>query len=270
MNSLIISFCCSLLISFNFNPLLSLERAFADQLYAIRSKFTKPDEFPTFVKPNSTYTLVLVGDSMTQFLGDGSDIKKYLKKYYPKKEINILNYGIGSTNILTVPDGLEKGSIRGNESLFPVMSKNFDVILIESFGNNPINLPIDEALKKQTETLDKITKIIRGIKPTSVIVFIATVSPYKLRYAEGVVNLTTEERVSWAKERISYIKNHIEYAKSHKIPLINIYEQSLDEKGDGRADYIDSHDFIHPSPEGIKLISNGIAEYIFKKRVLPL
>ncbi|MBI2019982.1 hypothetical protein HYS94_01010, partial [Candidatus Daviesbacteria bacterium] len=83
-------------------------------------------------------------------------------------------------------------------------------------------------------------------------------------------NMPTEEREKWAKERASYIKNHIEYAKKNKLPLINVYEKSLDKDGGGHIDYINTGDFIHPSPTGILLISKEIADFIFQKRILPL
>lgn len=207
---------------------------------------------------------------MTAYLGNNEEILGNLKKHYPRKKINILNYGIGSTNILTVPERLESGSVKGTETLFPVFHYETDVIFIESFGNNPINFPLEEGLAKQTETLDKIVEMIRKNKPKAVIVFMATIAPNRERYGDGVYDLTLEERKAWAEERIAYFKNHIEYAKAHKIPLLNIFEKSLSESGDGNIDYLESHDFIHPSPTGIKFISREIADFLFKNRILPL
>lgn len=254
-----------------FNLLIPFERAFAGPIYFVKSNIPILNAVNPPVKPSNTYSIVLLGDSMMQFLGDGSDLKNYLGKYYPKKQINILNYGIGSTNILSVPERLNTSTIRGTETLSPILNREFEVILIESFGNNPLSeVPLEEGLKKQTAALDEILKIIKAGKPKSVIVFMATISPNRERYAEGVMNLTSEERKKWADERITYIKNHIEYAKTHKIPLLNIFEKSLDAKGDGNIDYINSQDFIHPSPTGILFISRETADFIFKKRILPL
>lgn len=261
--------CCTAVFSFiSFNILFPIERIFALPLYSIKSYFKK-ESIPVQVKPAKKYTMVLVGDSMTQYLGSGTELEKYLKVYYPSKDFSILNYGIGSTTILTVPDRLTSGSVRGSETLMPILSKDFDLILLESFGNNPLSAHAD-GLKKQFETLDQIVKTIRSSKPKAVIVFVATIAPNKERYAEGIVNLTTNERKIWAEERIGYIKNHIKYAKEHNIPIINIYEKSLTLSGDGNPDYIDSHDFIHPSPTGILFISREIAQFIFQKRIFPL
>lgn len=91
----------------------------------------------------------------------------------------------------------------------------------------------------------------------------------KQKYGQGVVELSSKQRKKWAEERIAYIKNHIEYAKSHKIPLVNIYESSLTDKGDGREEYLNSSDYIHPSVQGIEFISQQIADYIFREEIIP-
>lgn len=269
---MIASICClSLLSYFIFNPLLSLERAFAQPLYFIKSHLPNSTNFPTQVKPAKKYTIILVGDSMTDYLGSGLEIKKYLKEYYPNREIEIKNFSIGSTNILTVLDRLDKVTNYNGAISKPILLTRFDVIIIESFGHNPLSeYSLVDGLKKHNEVLDKAQLMIRQAQPQAVVALMATIAPHKDRYAEGVVNLTSDERRKWAEERIAYIKNHIEYAKAKKIPLINIYEKSLDKSGGGNIDYIETHDFIHPSPTGIVFISKEIADFIFRKRILPL
>lgn len=208
-------------------------------------------------------TIVFVGDSMTEYLGNFDELRAYLKNYYPTKKFSLLNYGFSSTNILSVQDRLEKDSTHSGRIFQAVNNIPFDLIIIESFGHNPLSdHPLEEGLKLQTQALDKIIASITQKHPKSAVVFMATIAPNKERYGEGVVNLTTEERIKWAIERIAYIKNHIYYAKSHNIPLINIYEKSLDEKGSGNIDYINTNDFIHPSPTGIYLISKEIAKFL--------
>lgn len=202
---------------------------------------------------------------MMQALGAGETISPTLRKYYPNDDLHILNYGIGSTSILNLPDRLAKGSIRGNETLLPILDKDFDLILIESFGNNPLsNLALAEGLKKQEETLDQSLKLIKEKKPKAMIIFMATIAPNRERYAEGTVNLSTDERKKWADERVAYIKNHIKYAKDHNIPLIDLYNKSLDKS----VDFINNSDFIHPSNAGLIFMGEEIANFIVKKRVL--
>lgn len=225
---------------------------------------------PIQTKNSKSLTLALVGDSMTHTLGTADPLKDALKRYYPDKNFGILNLGIGSTTILSVPDRLEKESKRGTEVLPPILLTNPDIILLESFGNNPLsNLGLEKGLGKQTQTLDQIIKIIKKKKPETVLVFVATIAPSKEEYAKGVVNLSTQERIKWAEERIAYIKNHISYAKTHNIPLINIYEKSLNDKGEANLDYINTTDFIHPSVLGIQFISQQIANQIFTDKIIP-
>lgn len=222
----------------------------------------------TKTKYPQDYTIVMVGDSMTEKLGNSDELKAYLKKYFPQKSFQILNYGFGSTNILSVQDRLEKETFHGR--IFqPILDIDFDVILIESFGHNPLSqFPQDVGLKKQTEALDKIVGSIKNANPTAKIVFVATIAPNRRHYGEGQVNLTPEKRAEWADERIAYIKNHIDYANAHGIPLINIYEKSLDGDQGGNPDYISGDDFIHPSPNGVYFISEQIAKSLFEQKIL--
>lgn len=218
--------------------------------------------------PNNP-TIVFIGDSMTEYLGNFDELRAYLKNYYPTKNFLLLNYGFSSTNILSVQERLEKDSTHSGRIFQAINNIPFDLILIESFGHNPLSdYPLEEGLRLQKEALDKIVATITQKHPGSVIIFMATIAPNRERYAEGVVNLTTETRGKWAEERVAYIKNHIDYAKSHNIPIINIYEKSLDQNGTGNIDYINSNDFIHPSPTGVYFISEEIARFLYRKKFL--
>lgn len=233
---------------------------------------TKPQEIKidgrVKVKYPQDFTIVMVGDSMTEKLGNSDEIKAYLKKDYPNKTFEVLNYGFGSTNILSVQDRLEKETFHGRV-FRPILDIDFDLILIESFGNNPLSqFPLEVGLKKQTEALDKIVETLKKESPRAKIVFVATISPNKNLYGKGQVDLTSEVRTKWAEERIAYIKNHIKYANDHQIPLINIYEKSLDANGDGKLDYLSSADYIHPSPTGVYFISGEISKFIFENKIL--
>ena len=216
--------------------------------------------------PRDAYTIVMVGDSMTETLGPNTDkLRQYLKIHYPNKVFGIYNLAKGSTNITSLQELLDKDIIA---------SREFEVILIESFGYNPLShLSLEEGLKKQTELLDQAVNSIRQgktkAKVNSIIVFVATIAPNREKYGEGAVDLSPEKRAEWADERSAYIKNHIEYAKAHDIPLINIYEKSLNEAGTGNLEYIESGTHIHPSGKGIEFISKEIADFLFNTRILP-
>lgn len=247
------SICCLALF-------LSLERALAEPIYQIRKMFD-----PQTIKPKDSYSIVLVGDSMTDYLGSGVEIQKYLKNYYSNKKIEIHNFSVGSTNILTLPDRLQNLTNFNGKISEAIFNTDFDLIIIESFGHNPVS-----QLKKHNEVLDQAVLMIKQRQPWAKIILMATIAPHISRYAEGIANLTTEERKQWAKQRVAYIKNHIDYAKKHNLPLINIYQKSLDSEGGGNIDYINTGDFIHPSVTGVNFISKEIADFIFNNRLLPL
>lgn len=227
-----------------------------------------PDPSPIVLKqalPRDAYTIIMLGDSMTESLGPNSDkLREYLKINYPNKVFGIYNLAKGSTNVLSAQDILDKDVIP---------SREFEVIFIESFGYNPLpDASLEEGLKKQTQALDKIVSSIRigkmKAKVNPIIVFVATIAPNRENYGKNAVDLSPEERARWADERSAYIRNHIEYAKSHDIPVIDVYDKSLTQNGDGDMQYIKGDTFIHPSAKGIELISKEIADFLLNNKVL--
>lgn len=224
---------------------------------------------PPQIATASSYTVIVVGDSMVEALGPNFDeLRRILSGYYPEKVFGLFNYGFGATNILSLPDRLHQKSSYLGQELPSILGREFDVIIIESFGHNPLSdLPLFEGLAKQTETLDNAVADIVAAKPDSLIVFLATIAPSVTHYGKGVIDLTQERRDQWVAERRFYIENHINYAKQHNIPLINVYEKTLDKNGQAILKYINASDFIHPSAEGVRLISQEIANF-FKNGVL--
>ncbi len=221
------------------------------------------------VKYSQDYTIVMVGDSMTETLGNSDELKKFLSDYYHGKSFEVLNYGFGATNILSVMDRITKETEHGRK-FRPIEDIDYNLILLESFGENPLSqYSLDEGLQYQNQELDKIISKLKETNPRGKIVFVATISPNKVIFAKTSVDLSAEKRADWVKERIAYIKNHIAYANNHKIPVINIFEKSLLENGDGNSDYISTDDYIHPSPTGIIFISREIADFIYNNNIFP-
>src|SRR5690606_4097851 len=58
------------------------------------------------VKYPHDYTIVLLGDSMTESLGNADELRGYLNEYFPDKTFEVLNYGYGATNILSAKERL--------------------------------------------------------------------------------------------------------------------------------------------------------------------
>lgn len=244
--------------------------------YISKKLFSSPPKSPTIVKVGEKikirhpqdYTLVLVGDSMTELLGNSDELKAYLKKYYPQKSFEVLNYGFGSTNILSLQKRLEEKTFYGRE-FRPITEIDFDLILIESFGHNPLSeYSLEEGLEKQEEALEEATQTIKLQNPKAKIVFVATIAPSKKHYARGKVELSDEQRKMWAEEREVYIKNHIQFANDNNIPIINIFDKSLNKEGEVNLDYINQADYIHPSPNGVIFISEQIADFIYQNKIL--
>lgn len=242
---------------------------------------TKPDEpfgmyTPPVISKKDTYIIFMVGDSMTEELGEfGGQITEELNKDYEStpghQRIVIDNYATGSTNLLGLPIAMTEKKVNKDKTLDPLLSRHFDLILIESFGYNPLSqLGIDEGLKKQTATLDQVMKLLTKTHPDAAIMFVATIAPNKETYGKEIdPNTSVEGRTKEAEERMAYIRNHIEYAKIHHIPLIDIFNKSLTSDGDGDLKYINPVDHIHPSFEGAAFISQQIANTIYESNILP-
>ncbi len=219
------------------------------------------------VKYPQDYTIVLVGDSMTEALGNSDELKGYLNQYYPDKTFEVLNYGYGSTNILSLPERFSQTTNHGRE-FRPIDLIDFNLIILESMGYNPLSqFSLKEGLQKQNETLDQLVKLIQEHHPQAKIAFLATIAPNYHIYAQGVTDLSEDQRKQWVEERDAYIQNHIDYANSHSIPVIDAFNDSKGRDGQGRTIFIRNEDHIHPSPTGTLFISREIADYIFRKKL---
>lgn len=207
---------------------------------------------------------------MTESLGQNfDDLRLDLTKTYPNKIFGLFNYGFGSTNILSVDDRLNQDSNYQGRTYPAILGRYFDIVFIESFGNNPLSqLPLEVGLQKQTATLNFLVAKLTETHPNSLIIFIATIAPSQAYYGKGAVNLSPAQRNLWANERRAYIENHISYAQSHNIPLINVYSQTLDKNGLALTKYLDPNNYIHPSEAGVRLISQTIANFLFQNKVL--
>ncbi len=239
---------------------------------------TKDEIFRTYTAPviekKREYTIVMIGDSMTHALGPhGGPFYEKINALYKESGHGILidNYALGSTNILSVDKAMNTNTTYAEWTFEPLLSRQFDLILIESFGYNPLSqFGQVDGIKRQTEELNKLMQTLLKTHPHSAIVFVATISPNKINYSRPVNPQTpASERSAQAEERIAYIKNHIEYAKTHNIPVVNIFEKSLTANGDGNLEYINPNDYIHPSAVGIEFIGQELASFIYENQILP-
>src|SRR6185369_16208622 len=108
-------------------------------LYYVRNSLASLHLANPQIQKKSTYTITLVGDSMTDILrSQEKEFREYFKKYYPTTFVDTLNYSIGSTNLLMLKDQLTKEAVIYGKKRPAILKKQFDIIVIESFGNNPL------------------------------------------------------------------------------------------------------------------------------------
>jgi lysophospholipase L1-like esterase len=232
-----------------------------------------PYQFPyknPIIPKDRSYRMVIVGDSIVNSLGLNANVlRQDLIKHYPTTEFVTYNYGYSATNVLSLYKRLTEKTVNSGSENPAILKQGFELIIIESFGNNPLSeFSIDDGLKKQNEELDKSVKEILAEKPNVALAFMTPIALDPVTYAKGTVALSPEVRKQWVAERVSYIDNHRKFAESLGIPVIDVYKASL--KPDGLVDktYI-SDDFVHPSKKGIELISKTIADYIFTNKIFP-
>ena len=239
-----------------------------------------PFKFTTYtaptINPKQVYKIAMIGDSMTVALGPhGGGASEYMNSLYKKKEtdpqrIVIDNYA-SSSSILAVDKQLSEKTTVNEYTFGPLLSEDYDLIIVESYAYNPLSqFGIEDGIKKQNESLDKLMTTILTARPHAAIVFVATIAPNLENYAKATqINRSQAERKKQAEERVAYLKNHIDYAIKHNIPVVNIYEKSLTIAGDGNISYIDPTDDIHPSAEGVIFIGKELGNFIHEKQILP-
>lgn len=234
--------------------------------------------FTTYKKPalakSDRYNIYLIGDSMTHAFGPrGGVFTELLTQEYPQTFFEVSNYAEANQSILLLPNRL-KEEVQADHDLLlkPILTgdPDPDLIIIESFGYNPLSqFERSVGLKKQEEVLTDVMTTLTKRYPKSMIVFLSAIAPDKKTYGMSVTGSDEEGRRLQAEERMEFIKNHMEYAKEHNIPLIDTYEPSLDETGDGDTQYINPDDDIHPSAEGLAHMGRIMVKRINEEKIFP-
>lgn len=222
------------------------------------------------VKYPQDYTIVLLGDSMTEALGNADELRGYLNEYFPDKTFEVLNYGYGSTSILSAKERLTQTTHYANRDFRPILDIDFDFLIIESFGHNPLSeYPLEEGLKKQTEVLDDIFTLVATESGKEKLIFLSTIGTDKNTYAKNAKpELTAQQRKQWALERDRYIQNHLSQAKFYGIPGIDVFSATLDSGGNVKSYLVRDDDNLHPSPKGVLFISKKIADFLVQNQLI--
>lgn len=237
-------------------------------------QISKPEiPFTTYNAPKlpkqTAYRVFLLGDSMTEALGPYTDrLREVVKEKYKDIDLIIENHSAPSSNIESIQERLLAKSRQSNVTFEPILGREFDILIIESFGYNPLShLGTTEGLTKQKESLTNAMKILVRERPNALIIFLATIAPSRTHYGIGSVKLTPQQRNEWANERALYIQNHIQFAKDHNIPLVDVYSQTLNANNSGLLKYINPTDYIHPSQEGVIFIQDELAKFLIQNQI---
>ncbi|OGG23157.1 hypothetical protein A3E42_03375 [Candidatus Gottesmanbacteria bacterium RIFCSPHIGHO2_12_FULL_40_13] len=215
-----------------------------------------------FTPLKNSYTIALLGDSMTDTLGENlPHLAQILKENYPRHNFTLLNYGQGSTDIESGLYRLTNPTKYLNRDFPPLLDFNPDIIVIESFAYNHWGGELTD-LNRQWQALVNIIETIKNRSPETDIILAATISPNPFIFGDGVLNWPKDLKWDSALTTKAYLQNLMNFAGSARLPLADAYTPSLDNKGHGDPKYINSADHLHPSEEGKLLISQKIFDVI--------
>ena len=226
-------------------------------------------DIPPIGGDGQVITIALLGDSMIDTLGELKFLKTALKNFYPNQVFNIINYGLGASNI---EYGLYRLSNQYDyqEEIHPsLLSQKPDIIVIESFAyNNFGNSQV--GIDKHWLTLGAITTKIKQDLPQAKIIISATIAPNSVVFSNGApgINLSAIEKIQKTKTINLYLKNAINFATSQNFILSDAYTPSLKNQ-DGNSVFISRDDGIHPNSLGAQFFSDILAQTIQKYKLIP-
>lgn len=235
----------------------------------------KPSPRPTTVPPQNIggdgqiITIAVLGDSMIDSLGAGiPDLEKSLAQYFPQKKFNIINYGVGASDLEYALYRL-KNNYRYLDTVHPsLLSLKPDIIVVESFAYNNFGNTQD-GFDRQWLALGAITTEIKTNLPKTKIILASTIAPESSRFAVGSgTTYTAMEKIEKTKTIKLYQKNLINFATSQKFPLADAFTPSLNSKNEGLSQLINDKDHLHPSTLGSQFFCDTLAKTIFDQRLL--
>jgi len=210
----------------------------------------------------TTYTVALLGDSMTDTLGmDLPHLRTLLTDEYPGYTFALLNYGQGATDMESGLYRLTNSTKYLDRDYPPLLSYKPDILVVESFAYNHWSGEKYD-LDRQWLTIAKIIDTVRQNSPDTKIVLAATITPNKDIFGDGVLNWPKVLKEQSTLIIKAYLQNMVNFATTQGYPLADAYHPSLQADGEGTAAYISSYDHLHPSGDGAYLYSKKIVEAI--------
>lgn len=207
----------------------------------------------------SSYTIAVFGDSMVDTMGERMEYLEHaLKAKYPKTTFKLYNYGVGSQNV-------EEGIARfGKEFRYqsrtytslPVLAP--DIVILGSFSYNPFS-PYD-----RNKHWLALAKLIQEAKRTGADVYmLAEIAPLRSDFGKGPNGVNWDQVTSFehSGEIIEQLENTVGLAKNENVILINAFEKSIvNNRREGKKEYVNPSDGIHPSVKGHEFIAKEIVE----------
>ncbi len=214
-------------------------------------------------------TIAVLGDSMIDSLGSGiPDLEISLAQYFPQKKFNIINYGVGASDLEYALYRL-KNNYRYLDTVHPsLLSLKPDIIVVESFAYNNFG-NTQNGFDRQWLALGAITTEIKTNLPTTKIILASTIAPESSHFAVGSgTTYTAMEKIEKTKTIKLYQKNLLNFAASQKFPLADAFTPSLNSQNEGLSQLINDQDHLHPSALGSQFFCDTLAKTIFDLRLL--
>jgi len=229
-----------------------------------------PTRYESRSARKNAMTIALIGDSMVDTLGpDFPALKSLLATSYPKTQFTILNFGVGGTNIDYGLERLTHGYTYLDKPYPSLVSRQPDLVVIESFGYNPYSFD-EGALDRHWLARAQAVDIIKSQVPSAKIIIAATIAPNNTVFGDGVPFLNFDS--AGKKRRVgiidSYLDSTVRFAQSQHLPLADAYHLSMDASGNGKIQYINPGDHIHYSDEGRAFFAKILLNTIISNKLL--
>ena len=142
-------------------------------------------------------------------------------------------------------------------------STTADIVLVESFGYNPLPPEVGD-INTHWLALSHIVKEIHDSLPDTKIIIGATIAPNAEVFGDGAPGVSFDLQAK--REHVDRVKQYIEsaiaFANGEHLPLADAYHASLDGGGNGKLTYINPGDHIHYSDAGRALFAQKIFDAI--------
>lgn len=215
---------------------------------------------PFFKPSKSSYSIAVYGDSMVDTMGERLEYLEHaLKKKYPDVNFTLYNFGKGAEN---VEMGLSRfgSELHYQDRNYPSLPQIMpDIIIIGSFAYNPFT-PHD----RDRHWLG-LTHLVQEAKNlTSQVYLLAEIAPLRKDFGKGPngVNWDDQTNFEHSGRIIEQLENAVGLSKTLHIPIIDVYHESLANATEGKREYVNPGDGIHPNIAGHEYMAEKIVETI--------